>query len=336
MRRAVVVILSIVVSAFFLWLVLRDVPLAEIVTRVRQADIGWLLIAALFTTLALWTRGIRWRGLLGFRITRPDAFYSLSITQMLNQLPLRAGEVARSMLVTRHEIPFLTAAASILVERVLDTLLVVLLVALGLTLVPDVPASVATGAALFGAASVVAFVVLLVLGRYPAIAYGVLDTANRWFPPLARLPLKRFAGQVLAGIQPLTRPRSFTHALAWTLIAWAMSLASVLAMLAALGITGPDMPLLAVMMMSLASFAIAVPVSVASLGPFEASVVAAGLLMGLPESESLASAFLMHGLSVGMYLVWGAIGVVVMGVSLGSVVRGQAAPPAQPGGVVAD
>ncbi len=106
----------------------------------------WRCFSAIWACLS---RAIRWRSLLNGRIRLADSFYILSIGMMLNQLPMRAGEVARSALATRAGIPFFTAATSIIVERLLDTLYVVIVLALALTQVPDAPPAITQAATLF-------------------------------------------------------------------------------------------------------------------------------------------------------------------------------------------
>ena len=113
---------SLVVSIVFLWLALRDVPLAEVAASISEADPLWVILSFLSIIVALWVRAIRWRGLLGYRIDFKQSLYIIAVTFLLNQLPLRAGEVARSLLATRSGVPVVTAATSIIVERLLDTL----------------------------------------------------------------------------------------------------------------------------------------------------------------------------------------------------------------------
>ena len=75
---------------------------------------------------------------------------------------------------------------------------------------------------------------------------------------------------------------------------------------------GRQMSVLAV---SLASFSIAIPVSVAAIGPFEAAVLAAGQLAGLDGVQALSLGFLFHGVSVANYVIWGIIGFLGLGLS---------------------
>jgi len=129
MRRLLLVVGSIFVSAFFLWLVLRDQPLGEVLTRIRQADGGWLILSFLLAMLSLWLRGVRWQAMIDYQIPLRLVSYIIGVTFVLNLLPLRAGEVARSVMARRYGVPIVTAATSILLERLVDVLMVVVLLA---------------------------------------------------------------------------------------------------------------------------------------------------------------------------------------------------------------
>ncbi|MCB9460954.1 MAG: flippase-like domain-containing protein [Anaerolineaceae bacterium] len=319
MRRTLLIIASIIVSGIFLYFVLRDVPIQDIIDRARQADPFWLLVTFGMLTMTIVTRGIRWRGLLDNRIGHKDAFFIVAITFLLNQLPLRAGEVARSLLATGRGVPILTAATSIVVERMLDTLLVVLSLLLALSQIPTVPDTVSQAAALFGVLGVVAFVVLLTFARYPQMAHSVLNAVFKIVPFLRRLPLESMLDHVLDGLKPLTNPRRFAHAITWTLIAWAFSYIAMYTMLIALGITDVDMLMTSILGVSLASFSVAIPVSVAAIGPFEAAIAITGEIVGMENAVAVALGLIVHGMTVLAYIVWGVVGLLAMGVSLGDV-----------------
>lgn len=84
MRRWIIVLISIVVSAVFLWLALRDVPINEVVAGIQQADFGWIVMSIFGVIGALATRAERWRGLLDNRIPLMRAFHILNVTMLLN------------------------------------------------------------------------------------------------------------------------------------------------------------------------------------------------------------------------------------------------------------
>lgn len=333
MRRILFLIASIVVSTLFLWLALRDVPLDEILTSLRQASIFWILIALLSGTIGLWTRGLRWRGLLNDRVTAMASFNMLCIAMLLNQLPLRAGEVARSALATRSGVPFFTAATSILVERLLDTLLVVILLAVALTQVPDAPQTITQAAGLFGVAGVIAIGVLLVFARRPEWARALLAFVERILPFIERLPLRSLLDHILDGIQPLADPRRAVQAIVLSVVSWTFSLGTFYSLALSLGVAS-GRELMTLLSVSMASFAIALPVSVASIGPFEGAVRLSGDAVGLASALSLSLGFLFHGVTIMTYAIWGTIGLLIMGVSLGDVLKSGEQAASQPGGEV--
>lgn len=325
MRKTIFLIASVLVSALFLWLALRDIPAQDIITNIRQADLGWVAIGMVTVALGLWTRAIRWRGLVNGKITTMEAFHMLNITMVLNQLPLRAGEVARSLLATRSGVPLMTAATSIVVERLLDTMLVVILLSIGLTQAPNAQPDAVRLAALFGIASVIAFVALIFFARYPVVPHKILELVERLLPFIKRLRLERLLDHVLDGIQPLTHWRSAGHAILWTLISWGVSLVTFCCLLTAIGLH-ENLLLMATLSITLASFSIAIPVSVAAVGPYEGAVRLAGDAAGLTATTAglaqvTAAGFLIHGVNIAVYAILGAIGMIAMGVSLGDVMK---------------
>jgi len=323
MRRTIVLIASVLVSALFLWLALRDVPLQDVVNSIRQANILWILVSLALIGVGIWTRGIRWRGLLDFKVPPVEAFYIVSITFLVNLLPLRAGEVARSLLATRSGVPVVTAATSIVVERLIDTLLVVVSLAIAFSLLPSIPPAASSALMLFGVASVFAFVVLIFFSRYPQIAHRFLARLEEFLPFLTRLPLARLLDNVLDGLKPLTHGRSAVHAIVWTLISWAASLGIFYSLELALGIQDPAQRFTAAVLgVGLASFSIAIPVSIGSIGPFEAAVRVSGEAVNLPPVLATSLGFLFHGTTILGYAIYGTIGLLAMGVSLSDMLGG--------------
>jgi uncharacterized protein (TIRG00374 family) len=327
MRRWLILLASLLVSAVFLWLALRDVPLTEVIDGIRQADIGWVLVSVFGIIGALATRAVRWRGLINDRISLIQTFHILNIAMVLNQLPLRAGEVARSLLAARFGVPFVTAATSIVVERLIDVVTVVVLLTVALSRVPDAPPLVAQAATLFGAAAVVAFLVMVAFARYPQVADRLLVVLEQRIPPLKRLNGRKRMDEVLDGLRPLTHARRAVHALVWTVTSWFFSLITFYALERALGIEGVDLVIGALLGVTLASFSIAIPVSVASVGPFESAVRVAGDAVRMSALAATTLGFLFHGVTVLAYAVLGLIGLVALGVSLGDVLTQRSTTP---------
>ncbi|MCU0513631.1 MAG: flippase-like domain-containing protein, partial [Anaerolineae bacterium] len=318
MRRIVLIAASLLMSGLILWLVLRDMPLAQVWEQMRQANVFWLVATIISIHIAIWTRAIRWRGMLpGSSLTTMQAFYILGITFTLNLLPLRAGEVARSLLATRYGIPFVTAATSVVIERLVDTLLVVVLLAVALSRVPAIPPQTAQVATLFGTLAVIGFAVLVFCARYPALPRGLLARAQRLLPVLKRLPLTALLEHGLDGLEPLTHWRLFAHTLLWTLISWGVSLVTLMLLHVALNLGDVDVLLSSSLGATLASLSLAIPISVAGLGPFQAAMLAAGQLAGMDDVRALSLGFVFHGVTTLAYLLLGGLAFARLGVSLG-------------------
>ena len=328
MRRWIILAVSVLVSALFLWLALRGVPLSDVLDGIRQANFGWVLVSFLCVVGAQATRAERWRGLVNNRIPLIPAIYILNVTMLVNQLPLRAGEVARSLLATRYGVPVVTAATSIVVERLIDVVAVVVMLAYVLNRLPNAPEASKQVALLFGAAAVIGFVVLIGFARYPQVAHRLLDWLETRLPIVNRLHLRQRLDEVLDGLHPLTNLRSGAHVLIWTAFGWGFSLATFYALEQALAIQNVDLVLGMMLGVALAAFSIAIPVSVAAIGPFESAVRAAGDAVNMSSIAATTLGFLFHGVVVIAYAILGTIGLIALGVSLGEMLAQPTISPA--------
>ena len=317
------VILGVVVSAVALaYLFHRDL------SAVRDELLGARYIAVIpcvaLIVVGLWLRALRWRVLLGGKLTPEHSFHILNVSYFVNGvLPLRVGELARAALAARVDppVPVFTALSTIVVERLLDTMAVFALIGLTLAILPTGLEIGVMGAAL-GVGTVVGVVVLLVLAARPHWAHGLLDGLGRVLPPLRGERLHGWLEHALDGITPLANPRTAALAILWTALAWATSVMAGYVLL----YTIFDAPTWAasLAMIALASFAIAVPAVPGNLGPFEAAIVfglaSTGLVANPTDPPAVAFALLLHAEGLIVYIVLGLIGLWAEGVSLGELV----------------
>lgn len=316
-KRVLLVLASIVVSAASVAVILRDVNLNDVSSSISQADGGQLGLAFLFVALSMFTRGIRWWGLLGKGLPLIKAIHLVNLTFLGNQLPLRLGEAARSVLASREGVSIEKAAASIVVERLIDTLLVVLMIAATVGQLPDAPEYVTVPASRFGLLALVAFLCLLALARHPNEAKRLLARATQKLPVLNRGRLHGIVDNLLDGLGAIADLRTLVFTLVWSLIAWSTSLATFYLLHQALGIEvnyAQSVPL----GVSLAALGIALPFTIAAVGPFEAAIIVTGQLVGMDSLAAISLGFLFHGVSVFGYIVFGSLGLLALGLSPGS------------------
>lgn len=120
------------VTAFFLWIVLRDAPLRAVGAAIAHAD--WLILLSLSVPaylLTVYLRALRWGHLTDpvCEIGRGALFRAVAVGFMANNVfPLRMGEVVRSWYLARETGASATALfGTVILERVIDTVTVVAL-----------------------------------------------------------------------------------------------------------------------------------------------------------------------------------------------------------------
>lgn len=313
-RRLLVILVSILVSAALLALIIRDVPLPEVLDTLRAADAGYLLLSLIMVSLGLVIRGVRWAVLLDGRLPIVRATHMVNVMFLGNQLPMRIGEVARGVLAARDGVPLATSASSIVAERLIDTLVVVLVIALSVSQLPSALPEVSERATQFGLLALVGFLGMLALARFPQLARQLVSALLDAIPALRRLPLQRIADELLEGLRPLTQAQTALRISFWTAGGWFFSLTSFYFLHLALGIE-TNFIISVPLGIALTALAIALPVSIAALGPFEGAIVITGQMLGMDQLDAIALGFLFHGVTVLGYAVWGVIGLLALGVS---------------------
>lgn len=303
-RRAIQAIVGIAVSAVAIALVLRSVDLAATLEVLRRTAPGWLIVVAAFIAGDVLLRAVRWQRLLApiRRVAyRPMLAYLLVGYLANNVLPARLGELVRSHYVgDREGISRTATLGTVVVERVVDTAVVVVIAAVAI-LVLNVR-GVVTDAVAIGGAIAAILVVGLAIGvaahRLPG-AEAVARRAARW-PTIGALVTKLRSGLAVAG-----RPRTLFEALALSVAAWA---ATLLAFAAAGQSVGLELRLgEAALLSSGVALASAIPSAPGYLGTYELAAVTIAEALGLPTDEAFATALLVHATILAVTSLGGAV-----------------------------
>ncbi len=323
MKRWLSILLGLIISGLTLAYALNGNDISKIGGELAGGNYLWAVPCLALIAVGLWLRAIRWRFLLQDRPTIAHSFHITNIAYFFNVvLPFRLGEVARAYLTTRLKPPIsmFTAFSSVVVERLIDTLTVVVLVALAIVIRPVTP-EVERGAQLVGAASTAALLILIFFAVRPKFAHQIVDLVLKILPFLEKLGIRTLTERVLDGILPLGSLRGIAVTLLWTTLAWATSVAAGFFLLYVFY----DAPTwdAALLMIAITSLAVALPAAPGSVGPFEAGVIAGlqvgGMIdpaAGLPNERAFAYAVLLHIANVAVYAVLGYIGLMQERVSL--------------------
>jgi hypothetical protein len=285
------------ISLAALWFVLGGTDLARTGDVLRQADLRWIALAAVFMVLDLGFRALRWQRLLRPIAEvryRPMLGYLLIGYLANNILPARLGELVRShYLGDREGISRAAALGTVVVERIVDLVAVVAIASVAL-LVLSVRGVVAN-AVLVGAAVTALFLVVLAIG----IVAHRLPGMDRIRTVVERYPrVRELARSLQDGLTVAARPRTVGEAILASAASWSMSILAFAAIGQALGIQLSMAQ--AALIASGVALASAVPAGPSNLGTFELAAQELGKAVGIEQSSALALGVLVH---IGLLIV---------------------------------
>lgn len=187
-------VLSAMVVAGLLWWFLRGVSLDDLVAEIRRARLPYVGGAVMLSVSGFLFRIARWRYLLApfawvrVRSLAAAVFVGSAVSAIL---PGRVGEVARAVLLRQREgVRASAALGTIVLERLLDTLALLILVAASLGFVP----AAALGSAHASLMAAIRTGALIVFGALVAVAGFILLLHH--VPPAVPATLRRWAGRL--------------------------------------------------------------------------------------------------------------------------------------------
>jgi glycosyltransferase 2 family protein len=312
LRTFLVSILALGLVAWFL----RDANLADVWAQLQHANAWLIALAFVFVMATYWTRAVRWRYLLApvghasfrslFRTT-VIGFAALAI------LPARAGDVLRPYLLARREGLATTATfATIVMERVLDLIVVLVLLAIyvwgfsGGSAIPErLLQPIKVSAAIAATAAAVLLAVMWVLGTDPERIGTLAATASRVLPGRWSERIGRIASTFSGGFAAATDPSALLWAIVWTFPLWLAIAAEAWAVTVAFGI---DMSFPGTFLLqSLLVIGVAVPTPGGVGSYHEAYRIGVTTFFGAPNDRAVAAAIVTHAISFVPVLVLGAI-----------------------------
>jgi len=131
-----VVLLS--VGILLTWLSLRSVwaEKDKILNSFKTANYFWVIISILISLFSHFLRAFRWNYLLkpaGYSVKLPDALGAVLVGYFANYGLPRMGEITRCTLVTKYDkVPFEVALGTVITERIVDLLLLIVVFVLTL------------------------------------------------------------------------------------------------------------------------------------------------------------------------------------------------------------
>ncbi len=280
--------LSLVVSGGFLYLAFRNVELDELGQALARVDGGWLLVAVIVSLLIMVFRAWRWqlelRPLEHVPVGRLWVVTSVAY-MAINLLPVRLGEIVRPWLLSRRSgVSFSNVVGNLVVEKMMDSICIVVYMLAGLLFIESLPVWVRQGA-LVPATIAGVFVSVVVLFWWKGEAF-----VDRW---ILRLLPERFGGRVksilaavTAGMRILPNPGLLLAVFVVSLALWFLPILSSYIMIRAFDLNAPFSAALVVFIFI--GFGTALPNLPGMIGPYQYACQLALGLFGVSQVDGLA------------------------------------------------
>jgi uncharacterized protein (TIRG00374 family) len=314
-------LIEISISLAFLVLALQGINLKALAAALRQADYMWLLPAAAITLAVLWVKAVRWQLLFlpEYHLPLSPVFTALCAGYLAsNVLPARLGEVVRVVLLASDEpVGVARTVSTIVVERLLDVLSVLIILLLLLPFV-TLPPAVTRAAQGLGLVALVGSAILLLLSswkdRVLSWAHSVLGHVRF----LDRPAVYDSLGHLIDGFATL-RGRLGLVLIGLSLVSWFGSVAVAWCVSQAFAMSVPVAGIAFALVV--VALGMVVPSSPGYIGVFHYLATVALAPFGVPKDVALSFAVVWHGLNYIELSLAGLVALGVHGTSLGQVMQ---------------
>jgi glycosyltransferase 2 family protein len=300
------VIAGLALSALLVWLSVRGIEFQGLIDGFRTIRCKYILPAVAVLLLMQILRSIRW-GLILRPIGKVDQLSLFSVTCVgflaITAIPARLGELARPYLITKKSrIPMSSALGTIFVERVLDSLTILIIAVVALFFTPLPPWLVRSSTLLLLATIVLSTVMILMIVRREA-------TLRVFAPLIERLPV-RYAGAVnrlidhfIEGFQVMVDPALLLSVTLLSIVIWLIDVLAIYLLFLGYGL---DLPVAAAfVLMIVLVIGIAIPTAPGFIGNWHYFCILGLGLFGIPKTDALTFAIIYHAISIGIVILLG-------------------------------
>ena len=338
LRAAVVLLVTIGLLAFFL----RGVNAADVWEKTRQADPRLLALGVGVTMMTYALRALRWQYLLApIGPTRFSTAFQTTVIGFAASflLPARAGEVLRPYLLAKREnLPPTSAFATVILERLLDLVTVLLLFGIFVMSVdpaslsgdPALYAKIKTGGLLAAGASVAGFLMFFFLAGHPEKLGAWALKIERILPAKLARATAALVESFAQGLVVMRRPAHLLGSLALSFPLWLSIALGIWVTSRAFHMTFGYMGSFLVMTILVVGVAVPTPGQVG--GFHTAYKIAVTTFFGASEATAVGAAIVLHAISNLPVTLLALFFMAKMGLSVGRM-RALAEAESKPGGV---
>ncbi len=279
----------------------------KIFEAIKNADLFWVAMSVLIGILSHISRAIRWNYLLeplGYKPKLRNNLLIILISYFANSLVLRSGEIIRATaLTTYEEVPFEKGFGTIVTERIIDVIMLLLVILIALVLQTDIILGILeeNGIGLVGSIGIFAVGIVGLV-----ISIRIIQKSTSAFA----LKIKNFLKGLLDGVLSIFKMKRKAAFLFHTLFIWSCYIA----MFWVIKFTVPETSELPIgaFLVAFVAGAFAMATTNGGLGLFPIAVTAALSVYGVSKTSGDAYGWIMWTAQTMMVVVFGAISFLVL------------------------
>ncbi len=308
MKTKVNLLLGLAVGALFIWLALRGTDFEGVKASFKAANYLYLIPVVLLSIIVQIVRSYRW-GVIVEPLEKIDQGTLFSITSVgfmaITLLPVRMGEFVRPYLISRKStIKLGSSLATIVVERIFDmlTLMILLLFVLMTVDLPEWVFRTAYAILLI----IIPFLFLLIfLAVKREISAKGFDRIVRKLPPAFSSRLMKLFHSFLDGLQILPDWKKTVYLSFLSLCIWGLiGLITYILFSSFESMSG--LPLAAAYaVLIITALGVALPTAPGFIGNYHFSCVVGLTLFGIPKTDALTFAIVLHFIQFSVVIVLG-------------------------------
>ncbi|MDI6760626.1 MAG: lysylphosphatidylglycerol synthase transmembrane domain-containing protein [Candidatus Brocadiaceae bacterium] len=337
------------ISGICLWLFVRDIEWGRVGMALREAKYFYVLPCLLGLALVYVLRVLRWQSLVSEvkRVSFVNIFSATAIGFMANNLlPARAGEIVRTVILGKKEgLGMATVFATIVMERLLDSMSLIILAIVVFALIPSVHTGAGTnptpqevqdahfllqiksGIGIMGAMCVVSLLLFIILDLYSKQAMDIIGRFLFFLPHNLKGKIISLLESFVLGLKVLKGVKQVVWLSVLSFGVWFLSIAGTYILGYSFGIEIPFTGMCLVVVCT--GLAVAIPQAPGYIGVFHLAVLKSLEIFHVETSVAQSFAIVLWTVNLFVTLTMGSFFLWREGMGLGQMAREPTSPPAE-------
>ena len=308
-------VLPIFLGALILYMIYADFDFTQLWSALQGMDMFWFAVSTLFGIMSHVIRGWRWKltlAPLGYRPSSSVCVNAIFVSYAANLVIPRVGEVSRCVILEQHEkIPFAQSLGTVVSERLLDTLMVLLITAVAVILQWPVFCTFLENAG-FSANSKTLFssmggwlIILLSTAAIAVLLYFLVRKMTLW------KRFKSFLSNFIVGVMSLTKMKNGWVFVLETVGIWFCYFMQFYLCFFCFGFSEALSLEAALLLFVAGSIAVVVPTPNGA-GPWHFAIISIMILYGVAQTDASVFALIVHSTQTLLVAVLGIYALIIL------------------------